>query len=128
MSFEKHYVKVFYNIKFLGVEIKWEGYANDNEYKEALNEAFKIISAKKCTRWLSDMTNGKAVSNEANQWVKTIFIPKVIHQGVKKAAFIMAKDIFRKMSANSLKTVIDSHNVELQYFDNRIAAENWLKK
>lgn len=128
MSYEKDYVSVFYNPKFMGVEVKWKDYANDVEYKQALNEAAKLAFSRKAQRWLSDMSQGRAISAEANNWVKSIFIPKLVRQGIKKAAFIVSNDVFRKMTANSLKTVVANYEVELQYFDNRILAETWLKR
>lgn len=126
--YEKEYVSVLYNLKCGAVEVNWKGFATDSEYKEALMAANKIITQRRCTKWLSDMTYGKAVSNDTNKWVQTEFIPRAIKQGIKKAAFIVSKDIFRKMYANSIKGVIEASGATLKYFDNRDEAEIWLRQ
>jgi hypothetical protein len=124
---DEKYVQVFYNPKFMGIEVKWKAYANDDEYKKALNFAYELIIQKNCKKWLSDMTDGKAVSNEVNNWVKSVFIPKAVAKGIKRAAFIVPKDIFRKIYADSVRSTIEQLGAELKYFDNRLSAETWLK-
>lgn len=126
-NYEKTFAKVLFNSNINAVEVYWKGFATDAEYKETLTFAQALITTKKCTKWLSNMTNAKAVSGASMEWVKTNYIPKVYALGVRKAAFIVSKDVFNKIYANNIKSKIEEFKVELKYFDNRLEAENWLK-
>lgn len=126
-NYEKTFAKVLFNNKFNAVEICWKGFANDTEYKDTLVFAQYLIITKKCSKWLSDMTNAKALSSASTEWVKKTYIPKVYALGVRKAAFVVSKDVFNKIYANNIKSKIEEFQVELKYFDNRLEAESWLK-
>jgi len=123
---EENYADVIYHKEIEIVEISWKSYTSDEVYKETLNTALNVIKENKIRLWLSDMTNAKVVSNAATEWAKNVFIPDALQAGVRKAAFVLSKDVFRRFYVDNIASTILGTGAELKYFDDRNNAISWL--
>jgi len=125
-SFERKYVSVNYNQKFDAVEIIWNGFANEAQYKETISAALQILLDNQCKNWLADQTNARAVSPKVLDWAQKEIIPKAVEAGARKIAMVVSKDIFNKMFADSVKSYIEKEiGGETAYFQDRESAEKW---
>ena len=118
--------QVIFNEQLNAVEIIWVDFATTEQYKRIMEYALMLINQHQCTLWISDMTNGKAVTKDSFFWLKSSFIPRLASAGMKKCAFLVTGNIFRKLYAESLRGAIQSHGGEMQYFNDRKELENWI--
>lgn len=126
ITFNKPYATISYDAILQSIKIEWKDYVNFEQYKEVLEEAFKTVEGRKCMRWISDMRKGQAVPKEAREWLQKEFIPRAAKTGVKKVAFLLEKNIFRKMYAESITTSIEFQGLIVQTFDNENLMNQWL--
>jgi len=118
--------EVSYNQALKAVEITWKGFADTNQYKKILWHALDMMKEYRCSVWISDMTNGKAVTRESIEWLRNIFIPRSVQLGIKKMGFLVTGNAFAKLHAANLKIATKEHGVEMNYFDSRNELEEWL--
>ena len=118
--------KVIYNEPLKAVEIIWVDFATTEQYKQILEYALILIQEHHCSLWISDMTNGKAVTKESFYWLKSKFIARASSSGIKKCGFLVTGNTFRKLYAESLRGTIYNWGGEMQYFNDRTALETWL--
>jgi hypothetical protein len=118
--------EVNYNQKLNAVVIGWKDFATTEQYKKVIENAALVIKEKNCKVWISDSVKGKAVPKEALEWLKIDFIPRLPSLGIKKAAFLVTGNAFRKLYADSIKTEIAKTGVQMKYFESRVELEKWI--
>lgn len=118
--------QVLYNEQLKAIEIIWVDFANTDQYKRIMEHALMLTEMHKCSLWISDMTNGKAVTKDAFFWFKSNFIPRVSSAGIKRFGFLVTGNIFRRLYAESLRGSINSYGGDMEYFNDRTELESWL--
>jgi hypothetical protein len=125
-TFERKYVTVSHNAALDAVEICWSGFANEDQYKETIQAALQILIDNHCKNWLADQTYARAVSPKVLGWLKSEIFPKAIEAGARKMAFVVSKDIFNKMFADSVKSYVENEiGGVIAYFQDMESARKW---
>lgn len=126
--YNKKHATVSYHSDINAPVIVWKGFASTEDYKETLEEAYKIIVKHNCTQWLSDQRKAKVVPKEANEWLKTVYIPKAARTGIKKVVAVLSEDIFSQLFVKGLAQTIQAASVTIKYFEQSQyqAGYNWL--
>lgn len=125
-TFDRSFAEIYYHEGIHAVEIKWKSFATVENYKETLESAFNVVTAKSCKYWISDMTQGRAVPQEASDWLREEYIPKVLNRGIQKVAFLLDNNAIRTLYAQTIKGNIESNHVPLRYFTNRSELLAWI--
>ncbi|MGD1842657.1 MAG: hypothetical protein ACFB0B_17440 [Thermonemataceae bacterium] len=106
------------------IMIIWKGFAKGDTYRSILKTALEAAQQHQLKNWISDLTEAKVVSPEDKTWVEETFIPEGLQAGIKKAIFIVPKDIFSKAYVEQITLKLEeekaSHSKykdhEIQFF------------
>ncbi|OQY00132.1 MAG: hypothetical protein B6I24_00580 [Bacteroidetes bacterium 4572_128] len=115
-NFNENYAEILVDNNNKILKLIWKGFVNFEEYKYIFDNAYQIFKKNKLKFWISDMTNGKAVPSKAQEWLRNIYIPKIVAIGLIKVVFIVEKNIFRKVYSDYIKEIINLNGVELMYY------------
>lgn len=117
--------EVIYNERLKAVEIIWIDFATTEQFKKIMEHALSLTEKHKSSKLISDMVKGKAVTKESFFWFKTDFLPVLSRSGIKKFAYLVSGNTFRKLYADSLQSAIQNLEGEMKYFNNRTEMEQW---
>jgi hypothetical protein len=124
---KKDYVSIDVDHELKILMIVWDGSCTSEEYRGAMEKGFDYVKDLKLEGWISDTTNGAAISPDDYKWVTTDLIPRALGI-VKKVAVKSSKDIFRQMMTDEIANdVADKKELKLRYFDDTTEAIEWLK-
>jgi hypothetical protein len=127
-TFSEKYAEITYNPFFKAVVIKWNDFANIEEYKNVLNSALETVNCFGCKVWISDMSRGKSVPNIVGDWVSNEFVKSMVKNGIRKVAILLEGNALRRLFAESIKESIQMSGMQLQIFNKRSDMEQWLKE
>ena len=127
--FAEKYAEVTYHPILKAIVVKWKDFATPEEYKKTVEFAYDEAVAHNCSNWISDMTQGKAVSIASTTWLKMEFIPRVASEGlIRKLAFLIDYNPFRKSFIDTIKESILMSGIPFRSFKDKSEMENWIKE
>lgn len=125
--FETDYLTVHYNEEFNGVLMEWKTFTTSEELKAGLNKGLACINEKKLTKWLADVRELGAISEEDQKWSNEDWFPRALQSGIKRMAVIVSDDIFNQMTVEEIMLKVKAQDFISQYFDSVDKAKKWLK-
>jgi ubiquinone/menaquinone biosynthesis C-methylase UbiE len=126
-SFNTPHVKIEYHEETHILHLTWVSFTPTKEYREALEQALKLMQKHHVNHWIFDQRNAEVISPQDQKWVVEDWTPRVVRSVGKnnKSAVILAKNIFGELS---IKNLVDttSEVVETKYFQEIESAKKWL--
>lgn len=123
---ETHF-RIEHNFELKTVFTTLFGYQNLEDTQRGSLKVLELLQAHPghYVRTIVDSTKVEGAMNEGNEWLKTVFMPKVIALGSKKSAVVVGNDVFSQMSMDDLITQIEGV-ISIGTFSNEEDAINWL--
>lgn len=129
-SFGNVYLRTFYNQEQQYLHCLWYGYVSPEDIEQAGDFMLMNIAHFSLHHILSDHAALKGEWHDiSGVWLTQHFIPEAIKAGLRKHAFIEAKDL---LARQSLHTIINKYfqpteQLQLKSFETAQEAIHWLK-
>ena len=108
--------------------IEWRGFADGQDYRNALNTLLEVMTSRGTRKILADTRLSKVITPEDQVWVTTNWMPRAVQAGFKWSALIVPKSALGKMSIDRMVEKLGPDNVvETKYFDDLEKARKWLR-
>lgn len=108
------------------IELKWNGFVNSQNYRNALDKALDIAKENGITKWLTDARKVKVISLSDQEWVISDWVPRAVKCGYKYQAMIVPEDAFGKMSSDELVSEVEGKSIVAKNFTDKSNALTWL--
>ena len=103
------------------------GYLSPDEFKTIANELLKIQVTKKVNKQINNVKQMKVLKQEVQVWLNDVWFPQAQKNGLKYFAFVLADDIFGKLSTEGAnKDASNKFGMEIQNFNTLEDAKQWL--
>lgn len=105
--------------------IVWKKNITSQEYRKTWETVLSSLKVYKTQGWVSDVRNQGQVSDEDQMWFAQTIIPEAVKAGLRRAAGVglaPAGNVY----FNRMKTLADSLNVNLQVFQTKEEAFQWM--
>ncbi len=126
---ENEFVEVAYIHDYKMAVVAWKNFVTitTEEYQRVFNEILDFTKSIGVVNFISDSRLGGVVSPEDRKWFQENAVPRAAENGLKRAALVIKKDVFKKYYMNAILKVINrKENYETRIFYNYDEAFNWL--
>lgn len=105
----------------------WKGFASGEPRRKAADKVLELIELKKSHLFLGDNTNGPTHNKEDEEWLTTVWFPKIKKSTLKKMALISPQKAVQKAIVDRIVRTFDDSGLQSSEFSNYDEAMKWLK-
>jgi len=87
--FKDKNIEVILNKDNDSIEFRFKKYISSEGFKKELDQVYDCFFVEGCKKALCDMRKMGAIPPEAQHWIDTTWMPRMIHLGVKTLAFVI---------------------------------------
>jgi hypothetical protein len=109
------------------IKARWLGSYSEESFRQGLEKVLELIEQKKTAFYLINVTKSKVISPDEQNWMTQNWSPRAYLAGLRKKAFIVPQDVATQMAVRS-STALPEPGIANGYFDNELAAIEWLKQ
>lgn len=106
----------------------WKGFISADDIKNWSVPFMEMIKNTSSAYLLNSNLEIKSTWQNANNWIATELVPKVVALGLEKFAHIVPPHLFGQLAAIDLEKKINGSRFTMRIFNNKEEAENWLKE
>ena len=128
--FEGKNIRISWDAKVECVVSEMEGFAEGEEYRNALEKGLESLELNRSRKWLGDMTRGSLMSQDDAKWVQADWRPRAARAGLRWTALVMTNNALGKMQIDRMTRTVaeyEGSSIETAYFDNQEEAKAWLQ-
>jgi hypothetical protein len=107
--YQTEFAKVEYLETVNLVLVTWKKFCSEDDYRDVLKEAIRIISSNPGCNYVADTRTGFENEVEDAKWVFDVFAPSAHAAGCRHIFFIIDRD-------NSLKDELEGQSLELKRY------------
>ncbi|MBC7916006.1 MAG: hypothetical protein H7Y07_18000 [Pyrinomonadaceae bacterium] len=126
-SYEDEFIKLSYNSLHDYIESEWKGVQNFDSVTMGGKLIFELVLLTGSAKILND--NSKVIGNwaDASEEGRQVWFPALENAGVRHFAWVQSPGIFSRLAEkNSINQAVG--NLKVQFFDQKDAAEQWLRR
>lgn len=127
MNTDSQVYNIYFNSHLDAVVMEWDGYANSRQFREGTEEMLRILKQFRASRVLGDIADMVLIGMEDQKWLEEDFLPRAIGAGFRSIAMVRPSSYFNKVAVESVSYKVDKEKLNIQFFNNREEAEDWLK-
>lgn len=105
---------------------EWDGFAPSAGFREVSDGLIEIIKKRECGKVINNFKKGKVITQEDQNWINEDWFPRAVKAGLTKFAFLLADDVFNKMSVERIMEKTNFPTLQFRYFGSYDEAEKWL--
>jgi hypothetical protein len=120
--------EIFYNKELKAVVMRWEGYANSQQFREGTELMLKTLTENQADKVLADIEDMVLIGTQDQKWLDNEFLPRAIEMGFKALAIVRPKAYFNKVAVESVSYKVDEEKLKISFFDGLGKAKEWLKE
>lgn len=105
---------------------EWEGFAPSEGFREVSDGLIELMKAKACGKVINNFKRGKVILKPDQNWINENWFPRAVEAGLCKFAFLLADDVFNKMSVERIMEKTNFPSLQFRYFGSYEEAEKWL--
>jgi hypothetical protein len=125
IDFIRSYVTAVHNAEAACLQVTFKGFINYDELVEVIAYEFEMIRHYKIRKCLVNLHEMSVYPNGGQEYIKNVWFPQVIKDGMQVAAFVVPDDAFGKMSMQEAHTYPES-TMLVKYFNDADHALAWL--
>ncbi len=126
--FDGEHAQIFFHDEEDLVEIVWKETEPDSAaYKLILSKGLILLKQKNASKWLSDMTSVKEISEQDREWVEDYIVSEVAKNGLKKIALVLRSGLKDCIFTPSFRKVIRTNKMKMRSFLDPELARKWVK-
>lgn len=104
----------------------WQGYATSAEFRAANEDILAVITTRKATKLLGDVSRFVLIGMEDQAWLNNNWIPRATAAGLRHVALVQPSYYFNKVAVETVGSKVDPARLELAFFGDVGAARDWL--
>lgn len=97
------------------------------EYRETMDKVYELLIETKATSFITDVRNSKVLSPDQQNYQINEMFPKFIKAGIRRAAYIMPKDVFVKSAISRSEEELVKY-IEVRNFKELEEAKAWIRE
>ena len=97
------------------------------EYRDTIAKALDMLDETKATSFITDTRNTKVLSQDQQKYQIEELFPRFMNSSLKRAAYIMPKDIFVQSAINRSLSELTKY-IEVKQFDDLESAKTWIRE
>lgn len=125
IDYIRSYVTSVHNAEAACLEVTYKGFINYDELVEVIQYEFEMIRHYKLKKCLVNLREISVYPAGGQEYIKTVWFPQAIKDGLQVAAVVVPDDTFGKMSMQEAHTYPQSTLV-MKHFDDAGKALAWL--
>lgn len=127
-DFSESYLSIDYDEALNAIYCSWRIAPSPSEFRQGMNNIIEAMKTHKTGRLMSDTAQIGALDPEDQEWSSSVWLEKAIKEAnYSHFAVIVSSDVFAQMSVeDTLLTVQASSTVQIQYFESKEIASQWL--
>jgi hypothetical protein len=127
MHFESSAGSVHWD-EFAGaVCVTWKQFAEGEEFRAVTNAGVELLLQKKAKRWLGDLRNLGAVTQEDQRWSFESWLPRVTQGGMAYMALVSPRKLVAQMAVKTFMNKVNGHSLLIGNFEDVETARAWLQ-
>lgn len=125
VDFIRSYVTAVHNAEAACLQVTFKGFINYDELVEVIAYEFEMIRHYKIKKCLVNLREISVYPDGGQEYIKEVWFPQVIKDGMRIAAFVVPDDTFGKMSMQEAHNYPQS-NLLMKHFNDEEQALAWL--
>lgn len=125
VDFIRSYVTAVHNAEAACLQVTFKGFINYDELVEVIAYEFEMIRHYKIKKCLVNLREISVYPDGGQEYIKEVWFPQVIKDGMQIAAFVVPDDTFGKMSMQEAHNYPQS-NLLMKHFNDAEQALAWL--
>jgi len=97
------------------------------EYRDTITKALDMLDETQATSFITDTRNTKVLSQDQQKYQIEELFPRFMNSSLKRAAYIMPKDIFVQSAINRSLSELTKY-IEVKQFDDLESAKAWIRE
>jgi hypothetical protein len=107
--------------------VEFRDFVDGDELRAAALSVVKLLEARRAHKLLTDSRAMKAVTQDDQQWLDTVWQKKVRAAGLTHNAVVVPKSTVGQMSLTAVVKKIPAGSIEFAYFSSLDEAKKWLR-
>ncbi|MCP4542072.1 MAG: hypothetical protein GY832_33515 [Chloroflexi bacterium] len=124
--FDESYLAIRWDEGTRCVVMRWKKAVHGQEFRIGLEKGLELVKEKTASRWLADVRNIDALSEDDQEWSNGNWFPRVLSAGIKRNALIVPTSTLRQIAIEAIMSKVEGIDLETAYFDNVEQAKRWL--
>jgi hypothetical protein len=125
IDFIRSYVTAVHNAEAACLQVTFKGFIKYDELVEVIAYEFEMIRHYKIKKCLVNLREISVYPDGGQEYIKNVWFPQVIQEGMQVAAFVVPDDTFGKMSMQEAHTYPQS-TLLMKHFNDADHAITWL--
>ncbi|MGZ3862306.1 MAG: hypothetical protein ACXVPN_16785 [Bacteroidia bacterium] len=117
---------ISYDNRLKAVIMKWEGYANSDQFREGTELMLNTLIQNRCSKVLASIQDMAIIGMDDQKWLDSTFLPRAIRFGFKEIAIVKPKSYFNQVAVVSVSQKINKEDLNTVFFDTEDEASKWL--
>ena len=134
--FSESYGTVLVDTSVPCIVSQWHTFANKQEFRTLLEAAMAYFDAHssqaKPWGWIADSRHMGAIPTEVQQWLRTVFNPRITKAGLREMSVVVPETIFGKMAVQQYKQNIEeektSYELDTRYYNSLESAKDGIRQ
>lgn len=124
---DDEHAKVEIDLRWSVLRLTWKGFVPSKEFRRILIQAHMQVVQYKVRFWLSDSRRMAAIMRDDEQWIQTVWIPRIFNAGLERLAIVPGQDYFYQMTTKRLvEGNVPRSPFPAQLFEKPEEAMRWL--
>lgn len=128
LIYDEKYVNILYIPERKTLKVIWKGEVSSPNYHDTFDFVMDFLSTNNVENYLTDSTNQGLISPKDRQWFQDTVVPHAVKHGMKRAAIVVGKDVFKKYYFETIKKTTVQFGMEMRYFPTVNEAEAWIEE
>jgi hypothetical protein len=97
------------------------------EYRDTMDQVLELMKTTGATSFITDVRTSKVLSRDQQEYQINEMFPKFIKAGLKRAAYIVPKDVFVKSAISRAEQELRKF-IDVQKFKDLDTAKDWVRE
>jgi len=106
----------------------WKEFVAGEAFKEGLRELGDVIKQHEARHFVVDASGIQALDEEDKEWLKNVWIPRMMEAGVKASVTIPQDSVIAKMDMEKIHTEVEEYGYESTMVASKAEAREWLSE
>lgn len=124
--YNEQWCQVSYLSDVRAVLLEWHGFAKSERFREACNNALKLMIDKKSHKIIADNRDAKVIKMKDQQWLHEEWMSKAYERGYRTSAVIVSKNLFNDVAVKEIVNQMDKGKFSVHFFTDLDQAKDWL--
>jgi hypothetical protein len=125
--YDEDHLTIAYDESLDCVQMDWHGFANDEAYREGLNEGLALAKERDAPNWLADLRDMESIPENDQEWSNQEWFPRAIDSCLQNMAIVQPESVVANMSVDNIIEKVADGALTTHYFDDVGDAQAWLR-